>query len=124
MTLPVFKFLNPEPGTHEYNAVLKAVKEQPRVRLIGSLDGVTYYGVEKTTELSPRYIVQLWQDADVQELEDGRGRLYRFRQADYWTECSCPAGTPRWDTKHGQICWLPKACYHAAAVLISEAEPD
>lgn len=121
MALPVSRFVYPEPGTHEHQAVQKAMRERPRVRLIGKLDGVSYYLVQKTSELGLRRIVQLWQDTDVQRLEDGKGRQYTFKQGEYWHECSCQAGTPLWDTKHGQICWLPKACYHVAAVLIYAA---
>lgn len=122
--LPVQHFINPELGTFGYNAVLKALKERPRVRKIGRVDRVDYYLVEKTSTLGIRRVVQVWEDKDRDLYLDLYGIPHVAERGEFWIECSCPAGTPREDVTYNNLCWLPKPCYHAGAVLLYIAEEE
>lgn len=142
MTLPVEGFVNPEPGTQEYNAVLKALLELPKVVKIGEVDDIQYFQVNSTATLGVKHVVRVWEDKDQDFFEDigldGESYLRLTQHGRFWIECSCPGNNPpfeadpygilMWITHMGVaamvfekdsgiITWQPKACYHMAAVL-------
>lgn len=131
MSILLARFINPREGSQEWKAILKAVEEQPKVVLIGTVDLVDYYQVNSTRELDVSYPVRVWEDKDYEVLEsheivERNGQLYlgppklmRSPIGNFWIECFCPGATPPFDPSlRNLICWLPKVCYHMAAVVI------
>lgn len=122
MTLPVSSFINPAQDSYEYHAVQKALREQPRVVLIGQVDVVRYFEVTSTGTLGMRYPVRMWEDND-RAIEERDGELFISEHGRFWIECYCAAGYPPVHPFTDIIAWLPRACYHCAAVIILEAKP-
>lgn len=130
MSILCERFVNPPEGSHEWKALVKAVEEQPQVVLIGRVGGVDYYQVSSTRELDVSYPVRVWQDKDrdyiqnheVEVRDEGlflRPTEVLATEGQYWIECFCPGASPPFDPSlRNLICWLPKVCYHAAAVII------
>jgi hypothetical protein len=137
MSVLVSRFINPPKGSQEYNALKKAIEEEPRVVFIGNVDGVNYYQVNSTRELDVTYPVRVWEDKDkdIQEeyevvAKEDQLVLEKIanlvpEHGQYWIECFCPGATPYFDPSlRDLICWLPKSCYHQAAVLIYVAQQE
>ena len=139
MAHPVNCFINPEPGSQEYSAVDRAVKNKPQVRRIGTVNGERFYLVSSTRDLDVSYVVRLWEDPDREITEDEDGNLYIAERGEFWIQCACAGASPPteslvgvlvvllpwtglmidvFDEDSGLLGWVPKACYHEAAVLI------
>lgn len=121
MTLRVEQFFKAEPSSQEYHAVEKALKENPRVVLIGEVDGVKYFEVKSTRALGTRYVVRMWEDDD-RTHKKFHGISYVSTNGQFWIECSCAAAYPAVHPFTNIIAWLPKCCYHSAAVLVHQSK--
>lgn len=137
MPHPVNLFINPGAGSNEYNAVAKALKAKPRVRLIGVLDDQFYYLVTSTRDLDQKYVLRLWEDEDKEvtepvelhlneqgDIEEVHLGVHIAERGGFWIECWCEAGLPPIDVKTRLPEHVPIACYHEAAVLIFGEQPE
>jgi hypothetical protein len=87
------------------NAVVKALMKNPAVIPCGeAIKGERIYRVERSSPIG-RYYVLRYTDPDGQE----------------FVECWCKAGTPPLDAISGLPAYTPLPCYHAAAVILYEA---
>lgn len=117
MSILVSTFSNPEEGSQAYNAISKALNENPKVAFIGEVEGRRYFEVTSTRKLGPKYPVRVWEDED-RDFQDIQGHTYVSEHGQFWIECFCKGATPPLDNATKVIAWFPKVCYHMAAVLI------
>lgn len=90
------------PGSREFNAVKKALKERPPLTPMGFVEGLGQcYEVKE-------YLVTLYTDPD--------GQVFG--------ECNCLAGTPPIDPETGLPSREAGPCYHLGAVLLFIAEEE
>lgn len=99
--IPLELFNGEEMATRRKNAVAKAVKEKPVVAKLADGPNRQFFSVNQ-------YTVEIMADADKQ----------RF------IECGCAAGSPPMDPETNLPAREAQPCYHAAAVLIWEAENE
>lgn len=85
------------------NAVAKALKEKPDVRLSGIGEREKFYSVKDGI-----YLVRTYCDPDEQ----------------YFIECNCQAGSPPIDGQTNLPSREAVPCYHAAAVLVHIADEE
>lgn len=97
--IPLELFNGPEMETRRKNAFAKAKKEKPVVAKTADGPNRQFFSVNQ-------YTVEIMSDADGQ----------RF------IECNCAAGSPPINEETNLPARDPQPCYHAAAVLIWEAE--
>lgn len=99
--IPLELFNGPEMETRRKNAFAKAEKEKPVVAKVADGPNKAFFNVNQ-------YVVEIMSDADGQ----------RF------IECNCAAGSPPIDPETNLPAREAQPCYHAAGVLIWEAERE
>lgn len=101
--LPLDLWNSDEMRKRRENAVAKALKEKPSVRLAAIGEREKFYSVKDGV-----YLVRTYCDPDGQ----------------YFIECNCLAGSPPIDEATGLPSREAVPCYHAGAVLIHIAEEE